>query len=174
MENEISLIKPTTRLKKEYISFYEEWVDSGEEMIPWVIKKEPSDFENMVQFLQDNEAGINLPAGWVSDSTYWLVNQERKVLGVVNIRHELTPFLLKSGGHIGYGIRPSARQKGFATKLLALSLEKAKELGIRSVLVVCDEDNTGSFRTIIKNGGLADSDVIEEDGTVVKRFWIDL
>ena len=62
----------------------------------------------------------------------------------VNIRHSLTEHLFNAGGHIGYGIRPSERRKGYATKLLALSLEKAKELNITKALVVCDEVNTAS------------------------------
>ncbi|MEH6850137.1 GNAT family N-acetyltransferase, partial [Bacillus pseudomycoides] len=76
--------------------------------------------------------------------------------------------------HIGYGIRPSERQKGYATILLKLALEKAKELGIQKALVVCDESNIGSEKTIIKNGGIHDSNYIEEDGNVVKRYLIEL
>lgn len=172
--DQLSLIKPTVELKDEYLSFYKEWVDSKEDMVPWVIQKDPSDFEAMVQFLKANEQGRNLREGRVPDSTFWLINQDKRILGAVNIRHQLTPFLLNSGGHIGYGIRPSERRKGFATKLLSLSLEKAKELGIRKALVVCDEDNTGSFKTIINNGGIPDSDFIEDDGNIIKRFWIEI
>jgi predicted acetyltransferase len=168
------LIKPTVDLKEEYHSFYQEWVDSGENMVPWVIQKDPANFQEMVQFLHDNEHGINLRKGWVPDSTLWLINQDKRIIGAVNIRHQLTEFLLNSGGHIGYGIRPSERRKGFATKLLSLSLEKAKELGIRKALVVCDETNTGSLKTIVNNGGIPDSDFIEEDGNIVKRFWIEI
>ncbi|MEH7112980.1 GNAT family N-acetyltransferase [Neobacillus niacini] len=170
----LSLTKPTVDLKEEYLSFYEEWLESQESMVPWVIKKDPANFAAMVQFLNDSEQGINLPKGWVPDSTFWLINQDKRILGVVKIRHQLTEFLLNSGGHIGYGIRPSERRKGYATKLLSLSLEKAKELGIKKALVVCDEDNTGSFKTIINNGGIPDSDFIEADGNIIKRFWIDL
>ncbi len=174
MKNMVQLVKPTEVLREEYIAFYQEWLESGEDMIPWVIEKDPTNFEEMVQFLMNNENGINLPEGWVPDSTYWLVNEAKKIVGVVNIRHRLTDFLLNHGGHIGYGIRPSERKKGYATQLLALSLNKAKQLGIKKVLVVCDSTNTGSLKTIIKNGGVADLDFIEEDGNIVKRFWIEV
>lgn len=174
MTEELYLTKPSVDLKEEYLSFYQEWLNSGEEMIPWVIEKDPSNFEEMVQFLKNNEAGVNLREGWVPDSTFWLVNKDRRVIGVVNIRHQLTEFLLKSGGHIGYGIRPSERRKGYATKLLSLSLEKAKQLGIEKVLVVCDETNVGSMKVITNNGGIPDSDFIEEDGNIIKRFWIEV
>lgn len=58
--------------------------------------------------------------------------------------------------------------------MLSLSLEKAKELGIKKALVVCDEDNKGSYKTIINNGGIPDSDFIEEEGNIIKRFWIEI
>ncbi|CAM4000128.1 GNAT family N-acetyltransferase [Lederbergia lenta] len=173
MSNQLYLTKPTVDLKMEYLSFYNEWVASGENMIPWVIEKDPSNFKGFVKYLIDNENGVNLPKGWVSDSTYWLLNEERRLIGAVNIRHHLTDLLLKRGGHIGYGIRPSDRRKGYATKLLALSIDKAKELGIRKILVVCDKDNIGSLKTIIKNNGFPDTDFIEGDGNIIKRFWIE-
>ena len=170
----VSLITPTTDLQDEYLDFYNEWKDSGETMIPWVITKDPSNFPAMVQELLDAHNGINLPESWVPDSTYWLVTDHNRIVGAVNIRHSLTEHLFNAGGHIGYGIRPSERRKGYATKLLALSLEKAKQLNITKALVVCDEVNTASEKTILHNGGLRDEDFIEEDGNVVRRFWIEL
>ncbi|WP_108670345.1 GNAT family N-acetyltransferase [Peribacillus acanthi] len=170
----VYLSKPTVDLESEYLSFYQEWKDCGEVMVPWVISKDPSDFQEMIQSLLDAEEGKNLPDHWVPDSTYWLINEEKKVIGAVNIRHQLTEGLFNSGGHIGYGIRPSERRNGFATKLLALSLEKAKELGIQKALVVCDKGNIGSEKTILDNGGIPDNDYIEEDGNIVKRYWIEL
>ncbi|MGD2274380.1 GNAT family N-acetyltransferase [Bacillus wiedmannii] len=170
----VSLLTPTIDLQEEYLDFYNEWKDSGETMIPWVISKDPSNFPAMIQELLDAHNGINLPESWVPDSTYWLVTDENKIVGAVNIRHSLTEHLFNAGGHIGYGIRPSERRKGYATKLLELSLEKMKELNITKALVVCDEVNTASEKTILHNGGLRDDDFIEEDGNVVRRFWIEL
>ncbi|WP_412839326.1 GNAT family N-acetyltransferase [Bacillus paranthracis] len=170
----VSLLTPTIDLQEEYLDFYNEWKDSGETMIPWVITKDTSNFPAMVQELLDAHNGINLPDSWVPDSTYWLVTDHNRIVGAVNIRHSLTEHLFNAGGHIGYGIRPSERRKGYATKLLALSLEKAKQLNITKALIVCDEVNTASEKTILHNGGLRDEDFIEEDGNVVRRFWIEL
>ncbi|WP_228101531.1 GNAT family N-acetyltransferase, partial [Paenibacillus donghaensis] len=169
----VFLTKPTMDLQNEYLSFYQEWQESGEQMVPWVISKDPSDFSGMLRSLSENENEGNLPEGWVPDSTYWLVSEDRQVLGAVNIRHRLTEKLLNCGGHIGYGIRPSERRKGYAIQMLTLALEKAAELGIQKVLVVCDEDNIASAKTIIHHGGIPDQDYIEENGNVVKRFWIE-
>jgi len=170
--NHLKLVAPQENLKDEYLSFYQEWTESGEDRVPWVISKDPSDFPGMLKWLSDNERGIGLPDGWVPDSTFWLIDINSRVVGAVNIRHQLTEFLYNAGGHIGYGIRPSDRRKGYATKLLELSLVEAKKLGIKNVLVVCDADNVGSEKTIIKNGGQPDSVYVEENGNVIKRFWI--
>ncbi|AJG93103.1 GNAT family acetyltransferase [Bacillus anthracis] len=169
----VSLLTPTTDLQDEYLDFYNEWKDSGETMIPWVISKDPSNFPAMVQELLDAHNGVNLPQSWVPDSTYWLVTDNNRIVGAVNIRHSLTEHLFNAGGHIGYGIRPSERRKGYATKLLELSLEKTKKLNITRALVVCDEVNTASEKTILHNGGVRDDDFIEADGNVVRRFWIE-
>lgn len=174
MDNQLSLVKPTVDLKQEYMSFYKEWIASGEKMVPWVIKKDPSDFDAMVHNLRLSERGENLPDGWVPDSTYWLINTERKIIGVVNLRHQLTTALRESGGHIGYGIRPSERGKGYAVHMLKLSLEKARGWGINRALLVCDDWNTASYRTIVKAGGQPEEDFIEKDGNLLKRFWFDL
>lgn len=172
MGENVRLVKPSPEYKEEYLDFHKEWKSSGEDMIPWVIKKDPYDFNEMIQSLLDAEKGKNLPQGWVPDTTFWLVEENNRVLGVVNIRHSLTENLMNSGGHVGYGIRPSERKKGYATKLLSLSLEKTKELGIDATLVVCDKWNEASKRTILNNGGISDKDFIEEDGNVILRFWI--
>jgi predicted acetyltransferase len=170
----VYLSKPSMELQSEYLSFYQEWVYSGEKMVPWVVSKDPSDFRSMIQFLLNNEKDEHVPDGWVPSSTYWLVTEERDVIGAVNIRHRLTDKLFNIGGHIGYGIRPSERRKGYATKILSLSLEKAKELGLQKVLVTCDKENTGSEKTIRKNGGVQDTSYVKDDGNVTLRFWIDL
>lgn len=170
--NNLKLVKPTIDLKDEYISFYQDWKEAGGEMVPWVISKDPADFRAMLNFLSNQENGINLPEGWVPDSTFWLVNEYNQILGAVNIRHRLSPFLRQAGGHIGYGIAPSEREKGYAKSLLKLALVEAGKLGIDEVLVVCDEENIASERTILRNGGARDEDFVEENGHVIKRFWI--
>ena len=166
------LVKPSEKWHKEYLSFYHEWINSGEPFVPWVIGKDPSNFPVMLQELDDFHASRSIDKGFVANSTYWLISEDQKVVGVVNIRHSLNENLLKRGGHIGYGIAPSQRKKGHATKILELALQNAKKLGIKKVLVTCDALNVASEKTIIKNGGKQDADFITEDGTIVKRYWI--
>lgn len=174
MAAQVHLATPSMEWREAYMAFYQEWKQSGERIVPWIVDKDPTDFAAYVRFLQDESLGANLRPGWVATSTYWLVNEQGKIAGAVNIRHGLTDKLLETGGHIGYGVVPSQRRKGYATQILAQSLQKARELGITRVLVTCDRGNAGSEKTIVKNGGVFESEFIEADGNVVRRFWIEL
>lgn len=110
--------------------------------------------------------------GKVPDSVFFLYDDmEDIMIGAINIRHYLNENLINSG-HIGDGIRPSQRRKGYGTKMIAMSLEKCKELNIDRVLMVCDKTNIGSAKTIINNGGILENE-IEEDGHIYQRYWID-
>ncbi|GER65561.1 hypothetical protein BpJC7_17310 [Weizmannia acidilactici] len=91
----------------------------------------------------------------------------------LEIRHDLNDALLESGGHVGYGIRPSERRKGLASKMLEMPLEKAKELGLERVLLTCDKKNTGSAKTIVKNGGILENEMDHGD-RVTQRYWMTL
>ena len=82
--------------------------------------------------------------------------------------------LLKNGGHIGDGVRPSERKKGYATKIISLALEECKKMKIDKVLLVCNKDNIGSARSITKNGGILENEIQNEDGTIEQRYWIHL
>jgi predicted acetyltransferase len=107
----------------------------------------------------------------VNSSTYWLIKDRSRIIGAVNIRHRLNPYLLEVGGHIGYGIRPSERRKGYATEILKQALAKARDPGISEALVTCDKDNIGSAKVIIKNGGVLESEVVS-NGLEIQRYWI--
>lgn len=169
------LVRPSVEYQEQYISFYEDWIFSGEDLVPWVVEKDPGDFKKMVEFLysEDSEEKITDP-NWVPHSTYWLMNEQDVLVGAVNIRHRMNQKLLNCGGHIGYGIRPSYRRKGYASALLFHALQIAKSMGLSRVLLVCNAGNIGSEKTILKHGGQFESEFIEENGNIVKRFWIDV
>lgn len=168
----VKLIEPTVGYKDEYLDMLSEWHAAGEKLVPFVLKMETGDFSAMVSELLGFREGKNVPDTFVEHSTFWLVDDTRKVIGAVNIRHRLNDRLLHIGGHIGYGIRPSARRKGYATELLRLALEKAAGMGLEKVLLTCDKANAGSAGTIMNNGGILESEVIDEHGTAVQRYWI--
>ena len=114
--------------------------------------------------------GTPRPTGWVTGTYLWMVDDTAdgsQVVGRISLRHELTAWLLEVGGHIGYGVRPSARRRGHATRALALMLPVAAEHGLGRVLVTCDVDNEGSRRVIETNGG-----VLEDVRGTKRRYWI--
>ena len=150
---------------------------NGEKIIPYALALKTTDY-NYSEYFAKTIAfrdGIDIPAHLVTSTTYFLFDDsENKILGAVNIRHRLNDSLLIHGGHIGYGVAPSERRKGYATKMLALALEKCKEMGISKVLITCDKKNTGSAKTIINNGGILENEITEENGNIVQRYWIEL
>ena len=112
--------------------------------------------------------------GLVPDSTFFCLDVERNIIvGAVNIRHYLNEHLLAHGGHIGDGIRPSERRKGYATQMIGLALDECKKLGIKKVLMVCDKENVGSVKSITNNGGILETEQME-NGKTEQRYWIDL
>ncbi|MEK3726131.1 GNAT family N-acetyltransferase [Paenibacillus sp. FSL H8-0034] len=169
----IRLVKPSMEYREAYLSFYDDWISSGEDIVPWVVEKDPSDFTAMLESLysEDSEEKLTNPH-WVPHSTYWLMNEDNLLVGAANIRHRLNLKLMNSGGHIGYGIRPSYRRKGYASALLARTLQITKAMGLDKVLLVCDKDNIGSEKTILKHGGVFESEFVMDDGNIIKRFWI--
>lgn len=151
------------------VDMLDEWYASGERIIPYSIRK--NNYHNFKKYLKNLDVKDNC-GKLVPDTTYFCLDEELNAfVGAVNIRHYLNDELLRDGGHIGDGVRPSERGKGVATKMIALALIKCKELGIDKVLMVCDKSNIASARTIIKNGGVLENE-IENDGIIEQRYWI--
>ncbi len=172
------LIEPTTELADEYAAFAAECrADSGKDHIHGAGALQAfggEDFATLVKRCRDRVRGKNLPDGFVPDSIFWLVGYG-PIIGAISLRHALNDHLRRSGGHIGYSIRPSQRGKGMATTMLKLTLEKARQLSLKRVLITCSKNNIGSARVIQKNGGQLESegtDQNQEDN--IQRYWIEL
>lgn len=84
----------------------------------------------------------------------YLVFDEDKLVGLLNIRFDLSDNLKELYGDIGYGVRPTERRKGYATKMLKYALQVCKEKEMKEAILGCYENNYGSNKTIIKNGGI--------------------
>ena len=131
-------------------------------------------FGRYLEVLVDQQRGENLQPGYVA-CTFLFAFAGQRIVGRVSIRHRLNEFLERHGGHIGYVVVPEFRRRGYATAILGMALRIAGEqLGIRRVLVTCDDDNVGSIRTIEKNGGTLEN-VVDEPATHkrLRRYWIE-
>ena len=172
----MKLIKLNKDYYKQLSEMIDEWkldieTNNGNHSPYAIFKNDYHDFDNYLAKLEVK----NDSDGLVPDSVFFLYDEDRdKLIGAINIRHYLNEYLLREGGHIGDGIRPSERRKGYATTMIGLALEECKKLGIKRVLMTCDKDNIGSAKSIINNGGVLENEFINEDGKVEQRYWIDL
>jgi len=122
--------------------------------------------------LEDHRHGRNLPARHVP-GTFLVATVGQEIVGRTSVRFMLNEFLAERGGHIGYGVLPQHRRRGYATEILRQSLIIARAAGVGRVLVTCDEDNAGSRAVIESCGGVLDSAVTLDGKPPVLRFWID-
>mgnify|MGYP002802754848 FL=1 len=172
----LKLIKLTKEYEKQLGEMIDEWILDQEinhtNRSPWAIfKNDYHNFDYYLEHLELKEAA----EGLVPDSVFFLLDESRdRLLGAVNIRHYLNDSLLKEGGHIGDGIRPSERRKGYATEMIRLALIECKKLGIDKVLMTCDKENIASAKSIIKNGGILENEFVNSDGKVEQRYWISI
>lgn len=121
--------------------------------------------ETFAAFAADLQT-VSASALRVPCTTWWWCEGDT-YLGRIAIRHELTERLRRKGGHIGFDVRPTARRRGHGTAMLKAALPKARELGLRHVLITCDEDNLGSRGVIEANGG-----ILEFAGDDIRRYWV--
>ena len=167
------LERPSERWQASFLAAVEEFEAEGR-AAHFNLPELQRDFPAFVRRVIGYSRGEGLPEGFVPSTDYWLIDGN-EFIGRVSIRHALTDGLRKIGGHIGYEIRPSKRRMGYGTRILALVLPKAREIGITRALVTCDEDNIGSQKIIEANDGILE-DAIDVEGYTprVLRYWIEL
>ena len=156
----IKLVKASNEYQDLIVDMLKEWID----------------YNNNHSEANTSPASIlkNPKPGLVEDSTFFALDVERnKMVGAVNIRHELNDYLLNYGGHIGDGVRPSERRKGYATKIIGLALKECQKLNIDKVLLVCDKDNIGSAKSIKNNGAILENEIVKDSKTI-QRYWIEI
>lgn len=172
MTEQLLLVFPTLAMEKQALEYRQEYFDYGENEIHGDggldHTKDYKEWLNKITTIQ-----TEAPNGWVNGTTYFAIVGDR-IIGTIQIRHSLNEFLLNYGGHIGYGVRPTERRKGYASQMLKLALEECSELNISRALITCDKDNIASAKTIMKNGGVLENELIEQNGNIVQRYWIAL
>lgn len=170
----MKLVKPTYQHSEQIMAYRQVFLNSREQPHGSCSLQHFDSIDEWLKKVKIQEKGENLPPDRVP-STQFLSIEKGRLVGVINIRHRLTPELLIESGHIGYSVHPDERRKGYATEQLQLTLIEAKKLGLEKVLITCDKANIGSAKTIQKVGGILENEVISPDtGEIVQRYWIEL
>lgn len=160
--------------REESIAYLQEYGTAGETWGQVALAEVRRDFFGFARRVREWERGQGCPPDGVPTSVFLLMRGPR-ILGECTLRHALTDALRDDGGHISYGIRPSERDKGYATYLLRLVLDEARRRGMKRVLLTCDKSNLASARVIHKNGGFLDGEGISQQRSkLIQRYWIEL
>ena len=114
--------------------------------------------------------------GRCQSRTFLLIREnDNKIVGTINVRWNLNEAMLRFGGHIGYGIRPTERRKGYNKINLYLGMLEAKKVGLEKVMLDCDVNNLGSDKTLKALGGkLERTEVDPSDGILTNVYWFDV
>ena len=170
----IILVKPDLSYADEIIKYKEESLKESPLINGSAGLNRFSSIEDWLEELNKRSCEDTVPKGLVPSSTYLGVREkDNYIVGMIDIRHYLNEYLTQVGGNIGYSVRKTQRNKGYAKQMLKLALEKCKELKIKKVLITCNEDNIASEKVILSANAKLE-DIRNVDVENKKRFWIEL
>lgn len=170
---EIKLVLPSVDYKEKVLCYKTDFIKNGDSMDGTAGLGDAHTFEEWYAAWKDNLSESTVHDGLVPATTFLAVDENDHLVGMIDIRHRLNDHLMNYGGHIGYSVMKSQRQKGVATKMLALALEECRKLKIYKVLITCDKHNIASAKTIKNNGGVLENE-IPENRNITQRYWIEL
>jgi predicted acetyltransferase len=170
------LIAPTVRLHSAWLEAHIEWGpglhEDGFGLGPHDEVNSPVGFAAWVRRLTDrSDPPQTVDIGRHGCAYRWIVEGDR-VLGGIALRYGSDDYVLWAG-HIGFGIRPSARRRGLATWALGQMRDEAPALGLDRLLAVCAVDNVASVRTIERCGGVFEG-IRDTPFGPARRYWIEL
>ena len=168
---ELILIRPTKEYANQIREYRQQFLECADSMDGCGQLRKFKNIQEYINFCKKLEKSPNGLDGFVPSTQLIFVRKsDNKLVGMLDIRHYLTDYLEKFGGHIGYSILPSERKKGYAKEMLKMALPICKEFGLTKLLLTCNESNFISEKTILANGGVYESTVFSSsDNKAVKR-----
>lgn len=166
----MKLVKYKEINKDQFFDYINEWKGI---IVPWSCRVGKLNFNQLMNKWTEHDSEAMYAIGNVPSTLYFMVNNDDKIVGAVEVRHALNEKLTNVGGHVGYGIRPSERGNGYSTLILKMILNKFREMDFEKILVTCDESNIASTKAIEKNNGKLEN-VIEYENELIRRYWITL
>ena len=149
----ITLKRPTKEDEAEARAFKQEFLDNGETTINGSeLLDRMESYDEWMKSVTDNTSPDTVNPSWVVTDTYFAFDANDNIVGIIDLRHELNEFL-KDFGNCGYSVRPAQRRKGYATRMLQLILERARQIGMDQLQLSVERSNEASVKTITKNGG---------------------
>lgn len=150
----IKLVRPTIDIKEKALAYRQEHFDNGEMIINGseLLDKTES-YEEWLISVTNNMSIDTVNPTWVVTDTFFAVDENDRIVGIIDLRHTLNDFL-KDFGNSGYSVRPSERRKGYATEMLKQVLDVARSVGLQEIHLSVERENEPSVKTIIKNGGV--------------------
>ncbi len=159
----ITLKRPIKEYEAEALAFKQEFIDNGEQTINGSELLDQMDsYDEWLKSVSDNTSPETVNPSWVVTDTYFAFDENDRLVGVIDLRHELKGFL-KNFGNSGYSVRPSERRKGYATEMLSLIIGRAAEIGLGRLQLSVERTNEPSVKTILKNGGKYERSFTFED-----------
>ncbi len=169
----LQLVRPTAEMKEAALDYKNEHLEYGDKEINGSELLDQTDsYEEWLVSVSNNTSPETVNPAWVVTDTFFALNEEGRIVGIIDLRHTLNDFL-QDFGNSGYSVRPSERKKGYATEMLRQLKDVARKAGMKELHMATFQDNVASVKTIVKNGGEPERE-FEAEGKPARMYVITL